>query len=220
MESVTSYSSHLKSLQRQAMELASASSSLTALLDEEASRLKRKDEASRLIALHSAIMQQLDWAESMEDVASYRDSDARLTNSLVGLVMGIASKIIWKDKRSSAFSGHLLKNLGGKRRPFGTVRVCIGPRGVPDDVAAASVSGLARESNQEESQVISEMERRGCLLFGERAFSLLMDKLTDDVREGRLFLPISTEILSQIKPSSCLKPVAKKSVWVPVPRPR
>lgn len=209
MGSVASYSSRLKILQRQAAALASAGPSLAALLDQEASRLILTSEASRLRALRSSIRQELDWARSVEDAARYGHSKAKLTSSLVGLGVGIAIKMTTQDKHLRAFSYHLLKNLGGKEFPFGTVMVCIGPRGMPDDVAVISISRLARESDREESQVTEELEGRGCLLFSERAFSLLMDKLTDDVQEGRLALPISTGRLPQIERPSSLKPVAR-----------
>lgn len=220
MESLTSHSAPLRNLQSQARELASHSLSLANLLVEEAGRLKRRDEASRLEALYSSIRQQLEWAKSLESAASYGHSQAKLITSLVGLGVGVAIKMTAKDKGLLAFSDHLLENLGGKRRPFGTVLVCIGPQGMPDDVEVVSISQLARELEREESQVINELQKRGYLLFSEKAFSVLIDKLTDDVQQGRLLLPISAEKLAEINTSSFLKLEATKSEWVPYSEPR
>lgn len=220
MESLTSHSAHLRNLQSQARELTSVGLSLSTLFAEEASRLNRKDEASVLIALHSSILLQMDRAKSLESAASYGHSQAKLITSLLGLGVGVAIKMTSKDKGLLAFSDHLLKNLGGKRRPFGMVFVCIGPKGLPNDVGVVSVSGLARESKREESEVINKLRERGYLLFSEKAFSVLIDKLTDDVQEGRLILPVSTEKLSQIKTSSSSKLGAKKSEWVLLSQPR
>lgn len=220
MEGLTPCITILENLRYQARRLTSDSLSLATLFAEEASRLKRRDEASRLIALRSSIRQQLDRAKSMEDAASYGHSLANLMFSLGGLAVGSTIKMVSKNKQLLAFSDHLLNSLAGKGRPFGTVLVCIGPGGLPDDVAVVSISRLARESNREESEIINELQRRGYLLLSEKAFSLLMDKLTDDVQEGRLLLPVSTEKLSQIKPSSCLKLDANKSQWVPLSSPR
>jgi len=125
--------------------------------------------------------------------------------------VGGAIKVLSKNKGLQAFSDHLLNNLGGEQRPFGTVLICVGPRGMPDDVQVVSISRLARESNREESEVINELQGRGCLLFSEKAFSLLIDKLACAVREGGLFLPVSTEKLTEVKTSDCLKLEAKKS---------
>lgn len=211
MESLTPNSAYLKNLRHQARKLAAASLSLSNLFAQEAVRLDRGDQASRLEALYFSIRQQLDGAKRNEDAASCADSEVNLKVSLGKLVVGGAIKMVSENKRLLAFSDYLLKGLGGEQRPFGTVLICVGPRGMPDDVQVVSVSRLARESNREESEVINELRIRGCLLFSEEAFSLLINRLTHDVREGRLSLPISTEKLTETKTSSCLKLVVKKS---------
>jgi len=211
MEGLTLDNANLKNLRGQAMRLTSAGLSLTNLFADEASRLNRKDEASRLKALHSSISQQLDQTKSRENAASYGHSQAKLITSLGGLIVGSAIKMTSKDKQLLAFSDHLLKNLGGKRRPFGMVLVCIGPKGLPDGVEVVSISRLARESDRDEPEVINKLQQRGCLLFSEKAFSLLIDRLIDGVLEGRLLLPISVEKLSEIKTTGYLKPECKNS---------
>jgi hypothetical protein len=211
VESLTPNSAYLKNLRHQARKLAAASLSLSNLFAQEAVRLDRGDQASRLEALYFSIRQQLDGAKRNEDAASCADSEVNLKVSLGKLVVGGAIKMVSENKRLLAFSDYLLKGLGGEQRPFGTVLICVGPRGMPDDVQVVSVSRLARESNREESEVINELRIRGCLLFSEEAFSLLINRLTHDVREGRLSLPISTEKLTETKTSSCLKLVVKKS---------
>ena len=74
---------------------------------------------------------------------------------------------------------------------------------------------LARESNREESEVISELRERGHLLLSEEAFSRLIDRLITDVQEGRLLLPVPTEKLAEIRTSSWVKLEAEKPRWVP-----
>jgi len=211
MESLKYFHDYLANLQYQVRKLTSAGLSLTTIFAKEAKQLNREDEASCLRALRSSILQQLNQAESLENAGSYGHSQAKLIISWGELIVGSAIKMTSKDKRLSAFSDHLLKNLGGKDPPFGTVLVCIGLKGLPDDVGVVSISRLARESNREESEVINELQQRGCLLFSEGAFSLLIDKLINDVQEGRLLFPITTEKLSQLKPSSRLKLKAKNS---------
>ena len=214
MEGLTLGNTSLKNLRSQAEGLTSASLALTALFDEETSRLKRLDEASRLKALYFSIKQQLDRAKSSEDAAGYGHSKAKLITSLGGLGVGIAIKMTSKDERSSAFSDYLLRNLGGKERPFGTVLVCIGPKGLPDDVQVVSISELARESNREESEVINILRERGYLLLSEEAFSRLIDRLTTDVKNGWLLLPVPTEKLAEIQTSSWVKLETEKPRWV------
>ena len=210
MEALTLNSSYLKSLRHQVRKLTAASLSLSSLFAEEAVRLSWGDEASRLEALYFSIRQHLDWAKRIEDAASCRHSDVSLKISLGNLVVGGAIKMLSENKRLLSISDRLLRGLGDEQRPFGTVLVCVGPKGMPDDVQVISISQLARESNREESEVMNKLQRHGYLLFGEEAFSLLIDRLTCDVREGRLSLPISTEKLAEPKTSSCFKLRAKK----------
>lgn len=220
MESLKSFRDHLENLQHQARKLTSAGLSLTPLFAEEAKRLSREDEASRLRVLYRAVVEQLKRVKRDEGSASYAHSKAKLVTSLAGLVVGVAIRMASEDKRALAFSDHLLENLGGKRRPFGTVLISIGPKGLPDDVQVVSISELARQSNRQESEVISELRERGHLLFSEEAFSRLIDRLTTDVQEGRLLLPVPTEKLAEIRTTSWVKLETEKPRWVPSSRPQ
>ncbi len=211
MEGLTPNSAYLESLLSQVRKVTAASLSLSNMFAEEAARVNWRDEASRLETLYFSIRRQLDEAKRHEDAASYGYSKANLIISLGRLAVGGTIKLLSKNEQMQSFSDHLLNDLGGEERPFGMVIICVGPKGMPDDVRVVSISRLARESNREESGVISELQKGGCLLFSEKAFSLLIDKLTCDVREGRLFLPISTQKLTEIRTSSCLKLEAKKS---------
>jgi hypothetical protein len=214
MESLTSHSACLRNLQRKARELTSDTLSLVNLFAEESSRLNREDESSRLEALYSSIKQQMDEAKSLESAASCGHSKAKLVNSVCGLALGGTIRMTSKNKGLLAFSNHLLRNLGCKERPFGMVLVCIGPKGLPDDVGVISISELARESNREESEVINTLQERGHLLFSEEAFSRLIDRLVADVQEGRLLLPVSAEKVAEILTSSWVKLKAKQPRWV------
>ncbi len=220
MEGLTSHSAYLRNLKHQARELTSHSLSLANLLAEEASRLHRQGEASRLKALYSSIRQQMEETKSLENAVSYGHSKTKLITSLAGLAVGVAIQMASKDKQALAFSNHLLKNLGGKEHPFGTVLVSVGPKGLPDDIQVVSISELARQSNRQESEVISELRERGHLLFSEEAFSRLIDRLTIDVQEGRLLLPVPTEKLAEIRTSSWVKLETEKPRWVPSSRPQ
>jgi hypothetical protein len=215
MESLTSHIACLRNLQRQARELTSDSLSLADLFIEESSRLNRQDQASHLKALYSSIRKQLERAKSLEVAASSGHSKAKLITSLAELAVGIGIRITSEDKRALAFSDDLLKNLGGKERPFGTVLVSVGPKGLPDDLQVVSISELARESNRGESAVISELRERGHFLLSEEAFSRLIDRLTTDVQEGRLLLPVPTEKLAEIRTSTWVKLETEKPRWVP-----
>jgi hypothetical protein len=89
--------------------------------------------------------------------------------------------------------------------PFGTVLVRIGPGGVPDDVDVVSVSRLARDSHRKESEVIEEMKKAGNQLLTEDDFTGFMDRLADEILEGRLSLTIRPQRTLQIQASHQLK---------------
>jgi len=52
----------------------------------------------------------------------------------------------------------------------------IGPRGLPDDVKAVSVSQSARDSNRPEPEIVKKLQENGYLLLSEEAFSLLNEE--------------------------------------------
>ena len=199
MADLTDVDTYMKNLRNQAATLTETALSLISVFAEEANRLNRQDEASRLNALHSSIGQQLHQVRRSEDSAEYGHVQADVISSLGGLALGGIVKRVSKNKRLSSFADYLLESPNNKQRPFGNVLVCIGPEGLPDDVRVVPISRLARESNQEEPEVINELREHGYLLLSEKAFSLLIEKLVDDVQEGRLRLPISLEKLPEVR---------------------
>lgn len=209
MEDLNSLRSHLNDLKLQVRELTSAGLSLITLLAGEANRLSREDEALRLEALRSSIRQQLNRVKLSENSASYGYSQTNLILSLTNL--GVCSiKAVSGNKQLQAISDNVLKSFTNEQRPFGRVLVCIGPGGLPDDVRVVSISQLARESNRHESQIISELRHHGCILLEEGAFLLLISKVMDGIREGRLHLPISGDKLSQVNLSRGMKTQTNK----------
>jgi hypothetical protein len=209
MEGLIPNSAYLKNLRQQLKKLTADSLSLGNMFAEEAVQLSWREEASQLRALHFTIRQQLDRAKSSEDAASYGHTEAGLIMTLGGLAVGGTIRMLSKSKRLQAISDELLNDLGGEQRPFGMVLVCVGPRGIPDDVQVVSISRLARESKREESEVIDELQRHGSLSFSEKVFSLLIEKLAREVQEGRLHLPVSREKLMELPPQASIRLVPK-----------
>jgi hypothetical protein len=181
---------------------------LITLLEKEANRITREDEARRLKALCSSIIHQLYLAKENEDTARYGQNKAEMKSTLGMFALGGMIKLVSKNKRLLSFADHLLDSLIDDERPFGNVSVCIGSKGIPDDVRVVSISRLARESNRAESEVIRELQKRGCLLFSEKDFSLLIEKLVVDIQGGRLRLPVSCDAISQATVSNTTKLIA------------
>jgi hypothetical protein len=211
MEALDSFHAYLNNFCHQAGILAEAAVSLSKSFEAEADRLTREDGVQRLKSIHAAIAEGLQRARWLEGVASDQSSKANLPFSIAGSIAKIIVAATTENQRARNFVNQVFDTDADKARSYGTVMVCVGPKGLPDGVEVVSISRLARESNREESEVINELQQRGCLLFSEGAFSLLIDKLINDVQEGRLLFPITTEKLSQLKPSSRLKLKAKNS---------
>jgi hypothetical protein len=196
MGSMKSFHDHLENSQSQAKKLAETELALNALFAGEETQLKWEDEASSLKALYHTIVEQLDRIKYSESSACYGDTKANLAFSVTGL----AAKIIvatTKNQRARNVVTNIF-DTGGHKKTFGTVMVCVGPKGLPDDVKGVSISQLARESGRLESQIINKMREDGYLLFSQEAFSTLIDRLIGDVREGKLRLPISRDRLAKI----------------------
>jgi len=204
MADLASQSSDVENLLRQAANLTATALSLISVFAEEANRLNRKDETSRLKALYSSTSQQLHQVRCSENAVEYGHVRVDMISSLGRLALGGIVKRVSKNKRLSEFADDLFESPTSKERSFGTVLTCIGPMGLPDDVRVVCISKLARESNRPESEVIKELQESGCLLFDDKVLALLIDRLVDDVREGWLRLPISRETLSQVMMSSKL----------------
>ena len=206
MEDLKQFHGQLKNLQSQAKKLTESGLALNSLFDQEEIRLRREDAASSLRAVYRAVVEQLQRLEGTEASVERGHSQANLILSLGGMVMAVMGS---KSKRLSAIADYLLQTPADEQQSFGLVMVCIGPKGLPDDVRGVSISQLARESGRPQPEIINKLREDGYLPFSQEAFSALIDKLIGDVREGRLSLPISRDKLAEIAGLNKPKPRIK-----------
>lgn len=199
MEGIDTFQAYLKNLHRQTGILTEAAVSLSKSFEAEADRLTCEDEAQRLKAIHAAIMEELDKARRLEDASHNSSIKADLTLSLTGLAARVVMAATTKNQPARNFVNQVFDADADKTRPYGTVIVCVGRRGLPEDVRVVSISKLARESNRSESETIQKLRKGGYLLYSQEMFSRLIEKLVIDVREGRLHLPVSSGKLSEIR---------------------
>jgi hypothetical protein len=198
MANITVEDTNLQDLRQRASELASGVESLAALFEQEATRLKRSDQVARLNTLRSSILQKVERARGEEMAARSGYNKARTEISLIQLGAGLVM-MISENRTMRAISRELLAGSNDRELRYGTVLIRIGLGGVPEDVDVVCISRLARETNREEFAVMNELQKHGHLLFGEKAFSLLIDTLTDEILKGQLNLPLSLEKISQIQ---------------------
>lgn len=195
MESMKLFHDCLENLRSQAKKLTESGLALNSIFAQEEIRLRREDGVSSLRAVYRAVVEQLQRLERTEASVELGHSQGNLILSLSGLAV---TAMVSKNNRLSAMRDYLLREPNYGQQPFGLVMVCIGPKGLPDDVKAVSISQLARESNRLESQITNKLREDGYLLLSQEAFSALIDKLIGDVREGQLSLPISKDKLAKI----------------------
>lgn len=194
MENLKPFHSHLEDLRSKAKNLTETGLALNTLFAGEGTRLNREDEVSILTAAYRAISEQLHRVKGIEASVSRGYSKMNLALSLAELAV---TAMVSKGNRLSAITDYLLRGSADKQH-FGLVMVCIGPGGLPDDARVVSISQLARESNRPQPWIMNKLREDGYLLFSEEAFSLLIDRLSVDVSEGKLHLPVSREKLSEI----------------------
>jgi hypothetical protein len=206
MEGLKSFHERLRDLRSQAGKLIDAGSALNALFAEEEIRLKREGGASTLRAAHRTIVEQLQALKRIEISASLAHSEANIALFPVGLALTV---LFSRNDMQSAIMDYLRRPSEDRQRPFGKVMVCVGPKGLPDDANAISISQLARDSDRPEPEIVNGLQGNGYLLFSEDLFSSLIEKLVTDVRRGKLCLPLSRERLAEIagsnKPKSSIK---------------
>ncbi len=198
MEGLDSFNAYLKNLRHKAASLMSTVLSLSVMLEGEADRLRREDEASRLRALLSSSKMELDAAKRSEESARYGHTQANMIVSLGGLALGSLIRAASKNTQVSGKAGKILQNLSIGERPFGKVLINVGPEGLPDDVRVISISELARHSNRPEQEVMNELLKGGRLLFSEDEFSHLIDRLINGVLQGQMSLPVSLKTLKEM----------------------
>jgi hypothetical protein len=195
MEGLKSFHNRLKDLQPQGKKLIETMVALNPLFVEEEIRQKREDEVSILMTLRGAIVEQLQELKHSETSASLGHSEANLALFPIRLAL---TAIFSRNNLPSAVTDYLLRGPDDRHRPFGTVMACVGPKGLPDDAKAVSISRSARDSNRLEPEIVKDLRENGYLLFSEEMFSYLIDRLTTDVRQGKLWLPISRDKLTEI----------------------
>ena len=158
--------------------------------------MAREADMKMLQNLTTRLKQDLEEAALSENGAEYASFKADAVGS-VGSLIGkrIGSAIAGPAWREEAFEKELTARRTRRQCTFGTIVVCVGKRGLPDDVHVVSISKLARTHNRFESEVIQLLQQRGVLLFSPDVFHVMFGTLIEQLREGKLRLPISPKQL-------------------------
>ena len=209
MEGLDSVRTNLKNIHDQAQILTAAVISLNGSFEAESLRLERQEAVHRLKLIRTTILGDLERARGLESAASYGKTKADAVFSLTGVAVKLFTTAITDNQRTRNFVNDVFSTSHHDKPTLGTVMVCIGLKGIPDDVRVVSVSELARKSNRLETDVTRELREKGDLILGEETFCSLIDKLSQLVREGRLVLPVPKEKVAELM-------TPRRLEWVPV----
>src|SRR4030042_4520245 len=175
MEGLEPFHAYLNDIQHQAGMMTEAVVSLSQYFEAEAKWLNRQDEVQYLKTIEAAVVKELAWLRQMERAASYGHSRANLDWELAGFAAKLVTSVITENRQMHDFVDNVFDTSKHNRCPYGMVMVCVGAKGIPDDVQAVSISELARESNRPESEIIHKLQKGGGLLLSQEAFTCLID---------------------------------------------
>ncbi len=86
-----------------------------------------------------------------------------------------------------------------REAPFGTVLIAVGSQGLTEDVKIVPLSRLARESNTNEADIRSVLEKQGYNLMTPEVFYQLLDKAENEIASGNSVLLAGTQKLTQLE---------------------
>jgi hypothetical protein len=191
MATLTDYDQELVEMARKAQVLVAAVNDLAHALDSEAVHLQRLDQAASLRSLRARVESEVAGLQHVETLQHVSSVKGKLVASGLSFALGgLAAALLRPEANPLPFAARLAGDALSDREPYGRVVVAIGPGGVPDDVRAVSVSGLARELGQPEAGVLAALSRAGYLVFNPQAFYGALQELEEKALRGSLTLPV------------------------------
>jgi hypothetical protein len=160
-----------------------------------ADHLVREADIKRLQSLAYGLKHQLEKAYLREDGAQKGWRRAGTIGDIAELVGKEIGSTPGEHPSVEVFKTTLMARRASRQNCFGMILICVGQGGLPDDVRLVLISGLARSQNREEDDIIREIQQRGEWLFSPEGFLVMLDTLIEQLREGKLRLPISLKQL-------------------------
>lgn len=186
---------HLLYLEVRARELTSACQAMDTFFANGADLLAREADARRLETFAVSFAKHLDEEEWRETVERLRSDEDKVFEKGVELFTAVIGPIFVGSNGMKAVNKEMQTRHAGRKRYRGVIVVCVGADGLPGDVTIVPVSRLARTQNREETEIIRELQRQGELLFYPDTFRRMINLLVNEVRIGKLRLPISPKQL-------------------------
>jgi len=180
-----------------------------------AERMAREGDIKRLQNLTTLLKQHLVEVIQSEDSARCASLEADVVGSIGGLIVKGLGSAIAGPAWGEAFEKDQTVRRTRRQVTFGTIMICVGKGGLPDDVHIVSISKLARTQNRSESAIILEIQESGVLMFKPDEFWQLIEESIRDIRKGGERVPEPSEQLT-IKQMPVKKSITKSQNSVKV----
>jgi hypothetical protein len=188
MEDAVMKIKYIQGLRGQVHSLTSACRELDAFLVNGANLLNRGNDVERAEKSAASLLERLD---SLEQEDQRRSIEGHDIDQFIESGVAILGLLMTGRNRGDIMNKTIKEMHASRKCYLGTIVVRVGVGGFPDDVSIIPVSRIARE----ESEVMRELRQQGGVLFSPKNFRQMLPILIDNLREGKLRLPILLEQL-------------------------
>lgn len=186
-------------------ELCRAIEILQQALAGESERLCQRDQADMLRAMAVRVAQKVERYRRLESAAAASFNKGSLVGGVAMFVVGaLGATMAGRGEFAVSFGARMAADTWKDKKSFGRVLVTIGAGGIPDDVDVVNVSRETRDTGKSETAIEDELKAGGHLPMTPESFSLKMESLERDVREGIVTLPIAARDL-MLKPRTAIR---------------
>ena len=191
METLVSYIQLADSLRSRIVAEAKALSDIADVLAEEAEKCRRADQARCIDALQNHVLWQVRQLQRAEESARMDFNIARPGRSIAKAIGTGLGAWLSHDMDPFCRGMEVLKKELDKTLPFGNVVVMVGPGKIPQRLEVISLSRMAREGGKSESEIMADLEAKGCRLGKPEIFLTALDKRREDVLSGAVALSLT-----------------------------
>lgn len=157
---------------------------------EHAKHLRRRDQVQCLDNLWEKVEKEITYSEYGEAVASLAFRNSKIDAGWLNFAAGTLAGFVFQGKKHPLMMGaRMALNELANAKPFGTIMVGIGTKGVPDDVHVFPISEHARKLRISEAEVRAGLEAKGYCLFTREAFFEFIERLKGEILQGTSLPP-------------------------------
>ncbi len=176
---------------------------LNNVLSSTATSLRQRDQITSLRALKSRTMKEVQKEQMAESEAERYFNRSKAISGIVSFPLGSIIAATLNQRNPLSIGAKMFSRELGKKAPFGRVLIAIRGRAVFDDISVISVSRLAREREETESEIISSLREKKLLLLSPERFCHVLDLLENELKNktdldfGKAFIELAKPRIPQ-----------------------